>query len=351
VSPKLIVGLLGATLLSAAYVAATMVAGGDRRMLLIGETTDAHHQIEMACETCHAAAPFASTAAAEKALNRTCLGCHEAELKAAGDSHPRKTFRNPRMAAFRERLDARLCTSCHVEHHPEITRAGAVTVAMDFCVACHSGGEQDVRRNRPSHAAAGVNCAACHAADLAADAAPAEIAAHWVEAPSMEVCGSCHKPQARSFAEGRHGMRGHPRVARPRDPALGLEKIGLAGVVPEAVADWLADPVPPVRMTVGEARLAMRRDDDPHLGLDCGTCHRSHDVDTARAAVQACASCHDDPHTRAYFGSPHHLLWQAERNGAAPAWPARPATCPGRSGAESLPPTTTRTKRCVRTRR
>jgi len=409
-SSKSIVWLVGLGLFGAACVAATMVVGGDRRMLLVGRTTDAHHQIEMSCETCHAAAPFAGTAAAEKALNGTCRSCHEAELTAAGDSHPRKTFRNPRMAAFLERLDARLCTSCHVEHHPEITRASAVTVAAAFCVACHSEGEQDVRRNRPSHAglafdncasagchnyhdnralyedflakhaggpalasspmhaltalfrtrqrpaekalgrddavapaaalaepgilehwagsghaAAGIDCAACHAADLAADAGPAGIAAHWVDAPSMAVCGSCHKPQALSHAGGRHGMRSHPRIAQPRDPRLGLEMIGLAGVVPGVVADWLADPVPPARMTVGEARLPMRPGADPHRAPDCGACHRSHDVDIVHAAVEACASCHDDPHTRAYFGSPHHRLWQAELAGAAP--PGAGVTC------------------------
>ena len=410
-SPKVIAGVLGATLLGAAWIAVTMVVGGDRRMLLVGKTTDAHHQIEMACETCHAASPFADATAAEKALNGTCLSCHEAELKAADDSHPRKTFRNPRMATFREKLDARLCTSCHVEHRPEITRASAVTVAMDFCAACHSEGEQDVRRNRPSHAglafdtcagchnyhdnralyedflvehadgpalatspvhaltarflarkrpadralgradavappaalaepealdhwtgsghaAAGVNCAACHAADLAASAAPAGLAAHWIDAPSTEVCGSCHKPQAKTFAEGRHGMRGHPRIAAPRDPRRGLETVGLSDVVPEAIAEWLADPAPPTLMTVGEARLPMRPDADPHRALDCGTCHRPHDVNTARAAVEACASCHDDPHTRAYFESPHHRLWQAELAGAAaPGTGVTCATC------------------------
>ncbi|MCY3597809.1 MAG: cytochrome c3 family protein [Rhodospirillales bacterium] len=407
-SSRVIVWLVGASLLGAAYVAATMVVGGDRRTLLIGKTTDAHHQIEMACETCHAASPFAGTTAAEKALNRTCRNCHEDELEAAGDSHPRKTFRNPRMAAFRARLDARLCTSCHVEHRPEITRAGAVTVAADFCATCHSEGEQDVRQTRPSHAgltfdtcanchnyhdnralyedflvkhagepalapspihaltarflarqqpadkalgrrdavapaaaladpgaldhwagsghaAAGIDCAACHASDRTADAAPAGVAVHWVDAPSMAVCGSCHKPQVQSHARGRHGMRSHPRIARPRDPRLGLEMIGLGGVVPGAVADWLADPVPPARMTVGEARLPMRSGADPHRAPDCGACHRPHDVDVVHAAVEACASCHDDPHTRAYFGSPHHRLWQTELAGAAP--PGTGVTC------------------------
>ena len=51
---------------------------------------------------------------------------------------------------------------------------------------------------------------------------------------------------------------------------------------------------------------------------DCGTCHRPHAVDTAQAAAEACASCHDDSHTRAYFVSPHNRLRQAELAGEAP---------------------------------
>ncbi|MXY06414.1 MAG: NrfA- nitrite reduction protein [Gammaproteobacteria bacterium] len=397
-STKAVFWLMGATLVAAAYAGMAMVVGGDRRPLLIGQTTDAHHQIEMACETCHASAPFAEEGAAQRALNQTCRNCHEDELKSAGDSHPRSMFRNPRMAAYWEKLDARLCTTCHAEHRPEITRTGAVTVATDFCIACHSEGDEDVRLNRHSHAglsfdtcatagchnyhdnralyedflaeradepalkpdsahglavrfhtlewpvkralgpcdavapvaaladtgvlarwassdhaASGINCAACHSENPNADTG----VDHWIAAPSANLCKSCHKPQAQSFARGRHGMREHPGIAPPRDPAAGLNRIGLYGTVPAIVADWFADPAPPTQMTVGEARLPMRTDIEAHRALDCGTCHGPHAVDTERAAVKACASCHDDGHSRAYFGSPHHKLWQAERSGEA----------------------------------
>lgn len=390
------------TLIATALAASWMLVGGDRRMLLIGETSDAHHQIEAACETCHAAPPFASAAEATKALNKTCRNCHEDGLRAAEDSHARQLFRSPRMAVYWERLDARLCTACHVEHRPEITRRGAVTVAADFCAACHSEGDQDVRKARPSHAgltfdgcasagchnyhdnralyedflvrqagrpwvapspvhklaalsraqkppqaaalqssaplapatalaepkalrdwagsghaAAGVNCAACHAPTAAQDASRAAVEAQWSAAPDTAICKDCHKAQAKTFAQGRHGMRRHPLVAPPRDPSRGLQAIGLEGLLPKAAAAWLADPPQPSRMTVAEARLPMRPE-AAHESLDCGTCHRPHAVDTERAATEACTSCHDDAHSRAYFGSAHHDLWRAELAGEAP---------------------------------
>ena len=403
-SRKVIFWILWAlgTLLAVAIIVVWMFLGGDRGMLVIGQSTDAHHQIMITCETCHAAPVFSDTATAERALNQTCRNCHEEELRAAGDSHSRKKFRGPRMAVYRERLDARRCTSCHVEHRPEITRAGAVTVAMDFCAACHSEGDQDVRKARPSHAslsfntcasagchnyhdnralyedflvrratqpwvapspahkltaryrsrqlpekaaigrndaiapevaladqtalnqwaasahaAGGVNCAGCHAPDVAQGTPRAEVEARWVDAPDMRVCEGCHKMEANTFALGRHGMRRHPLIAPPRDTDRRLEALGLGSILPKGIAAWLADPVPPTLMTVAESRLPMR-DDAVNGTLDCGTCHQPHAVDIKRAAVQACASCHDDTHTKAYFDSVHYGLWRAELAGEAP---------------------------------
>ena len=402
-SQKVMPVLVIITLLGAAYIAATMILAGDRRMLLIGKTTNAHHQLEMACETCHAKSVFTSTAAAEKALNKNCRVCHEAELKAAKDSHSRNKFRNPRMAIYWDKLDARLCTSCHIEHRPEITRKGAVTVAMDFCVACHSEGDQDIRTTRSSHAdltfdtcasagchnfhdnralfedflvehaghpelsqpsvhklsalhharlpqtdtalevsdakapaaaladsmllqhwadsghaAAGINCIACHAADLTEAASAAETAAHWIDEPSLAVCLDCHKPQARTFVRGRHGMRQHPKIAKPRNPGQRLRQAGLSKVVPERVVRWLQDPAMPAYMTVGEARLPMHADVDHSQAVHCGSCHRPHAVDTQWAAAQACMTCHDDLHSRSYSSSPHYALWQSELAGQTP---------------------------------
>lgn len=410
-SSRVVVGLVAATLVAAVFLVTSMFVGGDRRVLLVGETTNAHHQIEMSCETCHGTASFADAEASADALNKACRNCHEDELDDADDSHPRTKFRNPRMAAYWDKLDARLCTTCHLEHRPEITSEGAVTVAMDFCVACHAEGDQDVRADRPSHAnatydtcasagchnfhdnralyedflvkhanepwlraspvhalsalggvrnppseatlgrdaavapagalanttaldewtgsghaTAAVGCAGCHAADVAQNASLPEIEGEWVDKPALSVCKDCHRAQARTFVLGRHGMRDHPEIAKPRDPRRALGKLGF-DELPEPVVDWLADRPMPERITVAEARLPMRTD-AAHTSLDCGTCHAPHAVDTRRAAVEACASCHDDRHTRAYFQSPHHGLWQAELGSQAqPGTGVSCATC------------------------
>ena len=392
--------LVTAALIAAAFVATSLFVGGDRRVLLIGATTDAHHQLEMSCETCHGTTSFADAAAAEQAVNRACRNCHEDELDDADDSHPRRKFRNPRMAAYWDKLDARLCTTCHIEHRPEITGASAVTLPSDFCSACHSEGDQDVRADRPSHAAttfdtcasagchnfhdnralyedflvkhanepwlaaspihalsalgrgqedpvevaltrdaavapanalavpgvvddwsgsrhaaADVNCGGCHA--TAGDGNTLEVEANWMETPSMAVCEDCHRAQTRTFALGRHGMRQHPKIAKPRDPRHGLSNLGLEGIVPDSVANWLSDPALPHRMTVAEARLPMKPD-AVQRSLHCSSCHAPHRADTRHAAVDACSSCHDDAHTRGYFESAHYGRWLDELAGKAP---------------------------------
>ena len=66
------------------------------------------------------------------------------------------------------------------------------------------------------------------------------------------------------------------------------------------------------------ARLPMRAEaHDKTLG--CASCHGAHRFDTRQAAVQACQGCHDDGHTKAYAGSPHHDLWLKELAGELPA--------------------------------
>lgn len=126
-----------------------------------------------------------------------------------------------------------------------------------------------------AHAAAGVNCSACHRAEP--DSA-------WIERPGERACARCHDAETQGFGAGKHGMR-------------------LAAALPA--------------MTPALARLPMHvRAHGEALG--CGSCHKAHRFDTRAAAAEACTGCHADGHTRAYATSPHAELWRKELAGEAP---------------------------------
>lgn len=351
-----------------------MIYGGNRAVLLIGRTTDAHHQIELACGACHTS-PFGG----REVLQKACVDCHGAELKLSNDTHPRAKFVDPRNADRVKLLDARYCMTCHREHKPAITNVMAVTLPTDFCVTCHT----DIAKDRPSHEGlAFTTCASAgchnfhdnralyedfleahmHEADLlpaaiaylhgrlamtpvpartalvAADAdGPAEALAdpailsdwemtthaeagvncsgchvprgtsQWVEKPAREVCATCHAEEARTFVEGKHGMRLRPGLFVSHDGPLGITQ---------------AQVLTPMRPDL--ARLPMK--DDAHgRELVCTTCHSAHRFDVVKAAVEACASCHADDHTKTYFASPHFRLVEEERAGLLP--PGSGITC------------------------
>ena len=125
----------------------------DRRMFLPGRTSDAHHQVEIACHLCHT--PFAGV------KQEACLTCHAARLAAGNDSHPVDKFAAPTGTGRGSALDATRCVSCHKEHVPHMTRRLVVTQPADFCVHCHA----DVGKERPSHRTfAFASCASsgCH---------------------------------------------------------------------------------------------------------------------------------------------------------------------------------------------
>lgn len=377
---------------------------GDRTVLLPGQTAGAHHQLEIACETCHTSDAFSSQSKIRKDINKTCTTCHKDELKAADDSHPLKKFTNPRMAAYWEQVDGRFCTSCHAEHQPEVTGPMMVTLPGDYCVACHSQGEQDIRKDRASHAdltfdtcassgchnyhdnralyedflvkhadapwisaqpivaaaalarpgrafspeqieaylakadapatnddiahdwaasahaAADVTCAGCHAPEAAA----------WTDTPDQDVCADCHKPAAKSFSLGRHGMRGHAKIAKQRDVQKRLKALGWKDPPEALVASletYLTDPGMPQAMRTDEARVTLTPDAHGQ-DMTCISCHSPHREEPDVTAVTACLTCHGDDHSQSYEDSPHADLWHAELAGtAAPGTGVTCATC------------------------
>jgi len=142
--------ILGTVLMCATLAAGLMTKRASEHPVLAqvrsifapGRMTSGHHQIELACEACHTT-PFPT----REGLQQACVRCHGDELTAAEDKHPLAKFTDPRNAELLERLDARQCVTCHVEHRPEITLAMGMTQPADVCVTCH----RDVAVERPSH--------------------------------------------------------------------------------------------------------------------------------------------------------------------------------------------------------
>lgn len=427
------------TLVAGTALAGILFVGGPRNLMLIGKTTTAHKQIELACESCHTTGLIDNLTKNPKKLAKemteACLTCHEDEKTVSNDSHPPKKFRGAKGAKMRAALNAQQCVTCHTEHVPELTRANAVTLPMDLCSACHqkigeqrethkdldfttcatagchnfhdntalyesflvkhAGGEwlkdhpvlplaAEARSPSPilaaletsapvetlkafldnkagedtgeaaikalarrltaedaiapdsymdsqaiaawsgsAHADSGINCAGCHAPDLAQldvgkspDLQALQVA--WIEKPGLDTCATCHEPQAETFTQGKHGMRLHASLAKPREPDLD-------GPMSLAAAVFKDSPLPPFK--VGDSYLApfmKPESQDLEIG-NCGTCHKPHEADRKVAAVESCASCHDDTHTRNYFTSPHHDLWQLELAGKG--FPGSGVTC------------------------
>jgi hypothetical protein len=365
------------TLAGIAVFIGLMVYGGNRSVLLIGRTTDGHHQIELACNTCHTS-PFGGT----EALQAACEGCHAAELKRAKDTHPASKFRDPRNADRLEKLDAMRCVTCHREHKAEITGPMGVTLPMDYCFRCHEG----LGKERPSHkdvafdtcASAGChnyhdntalyeNFLEKHIADPAhrteqrvplriptpaaggAPPAPAKppLAAHHADAPADRL----NDPKAvADWAETGHaraginctGCHGGARAATGMTPSVWTDRPAMSActschtgeaqtltegkhgmrlrpglkVAHAGLFGLLSDEAPgPMRPE--RARLPMKGT-ARGTELTCNTCHTPHRFDTRRAQVESCLGCHDDRHSKAYRQSPHYRLWQGEIAGTAP---------------------------------
>ncbi|MEW6691148.1 MAG: cytochrome c3 family protein, partial [Pseudomonadota bacterium] len=353
-------GYLAAGLLDKAAANSPWLAPA-RSMLLPGKTSHGHHQIELACETCHGA-PFGGRAA----LQESCERCHGAELKRANDTHPRSKFTDPRNADRLEKLEATLCVTCHVEHRPGITLAMGVTRAADFCFHCHA----DIARDRPSHAGLGFdscNSAGCHKYHDNRALYEDFLLKHLTDPPQA---ANPRLPQ-RSLREALGQNPGYPAQKYPLRALAAGERDAPAAVIVDAALErdwletaharagvncsgchggegprgaWVERPGPAAcrqchaeesagflagkhgmrlaaglsPMTPSAARLPMRKEAAARA-LGCTSCHAAHRFDTRRAAAEACLGCHQDRHSLAYKGSAHEALWKKELAGELPA--------------------------------
>ncbi|SJM93509.1 conserved hypothetical protein [Crenothrix polyspora] len=337
------------------YFVAEMLGFGFRQpVFLPGKTSSAHHQIEIACDVCHT--PLGGV------KQEACLDCHKDALKADSDSHAIKVFNDPRSYALLAQIDAKKCVTCHAEHIADKTGNKVASVPDDFCYACHkeitterashkdfsmdgctaSGCHNyhdnqalyenfiaqhlneantlalprvparnmaDIHRQQATpplktligtdhdgissandagivqdwaasgHAHSGVNCSDCHSLTKSG-----AVAKEWTNKPDIAVCENCHKKETKGFLNGKHGMR---------------LAVNLSPMTPEM------------------ARIPMK-DNAHNKELNCNSCHSPHRSDTKEVAVEACLTCHDDSHSKAYINSPHHQLWKKEITGELP---------------------------------
>lgn len=327
-------------------------------LFLPGETTHGHHNIEMACTECHTDA-FGG----EKTLQNACVNCHADELKQADDSHPRSKFTDPRNAATLEKIDARYCVSCHVEHDPDITQAMGVTLPDDYCFYCHEGVAEDL----PDHEGLAFDsCASagCHnyhdntalyedflvkhlhepenkeqaripASDISpiteyATAYPREdypvkalsaqeqdgpahtdiesdVVIHWSASSHAESgvnCTACHVLDSDAQWQDHPGTESCQQCHADQTEGFLMGKHGMrlsAGLGMQ---------------TPAQARVPMHTESHDKA-LNCTSCHSAHASDIQEAAVEACLGCHQDRHSLNYKQSPHFNLLLAEQQGTA----------------------------------
>ncbi|QFT55919.1 ammonia-forming cytochrome c nitrite reductase subunit c552 [Microbulbifer sp. THAF38] len=338
------------TLIVGAYASYNLTAD-DKSLFITGEPTHGHHQIELACTSCHT-----DGFAGEESIQQSCLNCHAEELELADDSHPRKKFLDPRNAQLLETLDARQCISCHTEHKQQITREMGVSLAGDFCFHCHS----EIAEERSSHQGMGFEtCASagCHnyhdngtlyedfliahvgqpdlledaklpartamqswlqehpnskplklqQADIHEETATAEIAAAWAQSPHAQAevnCSSCHADGQMQFTSAEVVEQCASCHSDQRESfTQGKHGMRLSSKLPQEFVQQVG------AMTPNQAWIPMQSDASGELS--CTSCHSPHDVDLQFAAVEACLSCHSDEHSLAYKESPHFDTWQA----------------------------------------
>lgn len=362
----------GLTLVIVSFAVVTMVYGGPRHLLLIGKTSSAHHQIELACNACHT-----TWFGGREAIEKTCLSCHAEDLKNSKDNHPASKFNDPRNADRLAILDGTKCLTCHVEHQPKRTEAMAVTVPADFCVACHAevGEERTTHKDLAFTTCASAGCHNfhdnralyedflekhrnepwLHVMPRSTNVTPATmrpdmVKARPVSAPDAPPGRSDTSHVMADFLATGHARAGvncsgchQPRGAAAGNAATWIVKPGMAQCASchAAQATGFTQGKHGMRLAQGmwtsrrglfglfsDKKLSPMR---PELGLlpmkssafgtelGCVTCHKAHDFSLQRAKVEACVSCHNDQHTQAYMNSPHHRLWQAELAGKAPA--------------------------------
>lgn len=331
--------------------------GLNKQTFLPGQTTSAHHQIELACDQCHT--PI------DGVKQDVCLDCHGDALKEVEDSHAVTIFNDPRSFAMLEKIDAKQCVTCHAEHLDDQNGGKIAAVANDFCFACH----EDIAEERPSHKdlpADGCSASGCHNYHdntalyedfvkkhvdeddlLMSSMVPlrnyAEL--HRLENPHLVRRLEQHEQDAPVLKQDEDLIKqwansGHAQTAvncmdchqsdTDSDTLQWTDQpaIKVCEECHDKEAEHFYQGKHGMRLAVGLspmkpelARIPMKQQAAHEIAkeLTCHSCHSAHDYNTQTAAVESCLGCHADTHSKAYLKSSHYQLWLKEVSGELPA--------------------------------
>ena len=331
-----------------AYFLRSLFSDDGKSVYLIGDATYGHYQIEMACETCHSD-PFGG----EEVLQNACTQCHAEELEEAHDSHPKSKFTDPREAYRLEKIDARYCVSCHVEHQTEQTHAMGVTLPDDYCYHCHieTVEQRESHKDLAFDSCADAGCHNYHdnralyesflvknagmpwlSKSIASTIALPESNYAQYKAPKTDKakaassvptvpddwhnsshqlagvsCESCHTHTAQSTSNEPSIWIDKPNVEQCQSchmkEAMGF-KAGKHGMK-LIIADYISNEQnAPTAITPAESPLEFNQN-NASAQHGCNSCHAGHQYDTQFASVEACLNCHIDEHSLSYEASPH----------------------------------------------
>jgi hypothetical protein len=340
------------TLALCGWLGYSLLLSDDNEIFLLGQTSHGHHQIELACTSCHT-----SAFGGQEVLQDACMNCHGKALRAAQDDHPRSKFTDPRNADRLAEIDARYCVACHREHKPELTGEMGVTRPDDLCLHCHA----NIADTRPSHTGMNFNtCASagCHNyhdnsalyedflldhADEAALLDQMRVPVRQPFQPDMSsaalTVADIDIPATLSFSENIPSQWQHSSHARS---GVNCSDCHNSNDAEPQSSEWIEKPdhnickschedqvsgylsgmhgmrlaagLPPMRPALS---LKPMREQAADINLSCNSCHQAHDYNPVRAATESCVGCHADNHSLAYQNSKHAELWQQEISGTA----------------------------------
>jgi len=346
----------------------TLLNSNDKTVFMPGKLTGGHHQIGVACDSCHG-----ESFADKDTMQKLCVSCHGEQRKKPFDSHPREKFTDPRNADRLENINALYCITCHVEHKTELADKNGVTQPSDFCIHCH----QDIAKDRPSHKGMEFDtCASagCHnyhnnrslytdflikhqdepdllekrvvpekefakvldeVSSYPHDRYPVKklslkdidaplkaqfnttdkIRHNWLMSSHAQAganCTSCHIQRK----TGSNNSSSETWVDKPDHTAcMQCHDVEVKHFLQGKHGMRLQQELSP--MTPSMARLPMKSDAIKKQ-LNCNSCHQSHQYELETASVDACLSCHNDKHSLAYKKSSHYQLWLKEQSGELP---------------------------------